>query len=205
MDYRNYNDNELVSFVEENHENARDILFEKYRPLIVGTANKMHRSCKYNGLEINDLIQEGFLGLSNAITHYNENKDTSFYTFAKTCIERRMISLIISTKRLKHKILNESLSLEGSDDDSSNVGLEIFLGDTNNNPENVLLYNETKIELINNIKSRLTDFEEQVFELKINNFNYREIAAILDRTPKAIDNALQRIKIKAREELSVKN
>ena len=92
----------------------------------MGTANKMHRSCKYNGLEINDLIQEGFLGLSNAITHYNENKDTSFYTFAKTCIERRMISLIISTKRLKHKILNESLSLEGSDDDSSNVGLEIF-------------------------------------------------------------------------------
>ena len=80
-----------------------------------------------------------------------------------------------------------------------------FLGDTNNNPENVLLYNETKIELINNIKSRLTDFEEQVFELKINNFNYREIAAILDRTPKAIDNALQRIKNKAREELSVKN
>ncbi len=204
MDYRNYNDNELVSYIEEKHEDARDIMFEKYRPLIVSSANKMHKSCKYNGLEINDLIQEGFLGLSNAITHYSEQKDTSFYTFSKTCIERRMISLIISTKRLKHKILNESLSLEGSSDDSEGVGLELFLGDTNSDPENVLLYNEEKSELITNIKKRLTDFEEQVFELKINNFNYREIADILDKNPKAIDNALQRIKVKAKEELEIK-
>ncbi|MDD2181448.1 MAG: sigma-70 family RNA polymerase sigma factor [Bacilli bacterium] len=204
MNYRNYNDNELVSFVEENHEEAQDILFEKYKPFIVSTANKMQKTCKYNGLEINDLIQEGFLGLTNAIIHFNEQKDTSFYTFAKTCIERRMISLIISTKRLKHKILNESLSLDGNDDNDI-VGLETFLGDSNSDPENVLIYNEEKSELINNIKNKLTDFEEQVFELKINNFNYREIANILDRTPKAIDNALQRIKTKAKEELEIKS
>ncbi|MDD4547773.1 MAG: sigma-70 family RNA polymerase sigma factor [Bacilli bacterium] len=205
MNYRDYNDFELVSIISENNEEARNILFEKYKPFIIASANKMHKTCKYNGLEINDLIQEGFLGLSNAIIHYNEHKDTTFYTFAKTCIERKMISLIVSTKRLKHKILNESLSLEGNDEENSKVSLEHFLGDSNNDPENVIIREEEQEELIQSIKKRLTDFEEQVFELKINNFNYKEIADILGKNPKAIDNALQRIKIKAREELAIKN
>lgn len=203
MNYRDYNDNELISMIEENHEDARDILFEKYRPLIVSTANKMHKTGKYSGLEVNDLIQEGFIGLSNAMIHYNEQKDTSFYTFAKTCIERRMISLIVSTKRLKHKILNESLSLDDSINEYDDVSLEDFVGDSKSNPENILLNNESKEELIQKIKKHLTDFEEQVFELKINGFNYREIAEILDKTPKAVDNALQRIKIKIRKELQL--
>ncbi|NLM63126.1 MAG: sigma-70 family RNA polymerase sigma factor [Mollicutes bacterium] len=203
MKYRDYEDGELVSLIEENHEDAREILFEKYRPLIVSLANKMYKTCKYSGIEINDLIQEGFIGLSNAINHYNEHKNTSFYTYVRTCIERRMISLIVSTKRLKHKILNESLSLEETIKNSDDVSLEDFIGDSKTDPENIILNKETKQELITKIKMHLTDFEEQVFELKINGFNYREIAKILDKNPKAIDNALQRIKDKVRKVLEV--
>ena len=57
-------------------------------------------------------------------------------------------------------------------------------------------------ELIENIKSVLTDFEQQVFELKLSSFTYKEIAEILERDIKSIDNALQRIKIKIKEQLN---
>ncbi len=199
MYYRNFNDNELVMFVSENNEEAKTILFEKYRPLIISLANKMHKTTSYNGLEVNDFIQEGYIGLSNAMTYYSDDKDASFYTFAKTCIERRMISLIISTKRLKHKVLNESISLQANT--SENFSLEMLIGDSDVDPLNLILDNEAKDELINKIKDKLTDFEEQVFLLKINNFNYREIAQLLDKKPKAIDNALQRIKVKAKDSI----
>jgi len=199
MDYRNYNDSELLSYVNESEE-ANEIIYKKYEPLINSLARKMYKYCTNSGLELNDLIQEGMLGLSNAITHFSEQKDTTFYTFAKTCIERKIISTIVSTKRLKNKILNESLSLDSHDEDNS-VGLEVFISDNENNPERLIVDNENESELIKTIKLSLTDFENQVFDLKINNFNYKEIAEILDKKPKAIDNALQRIKIKVKEQL----
>mgnify|MGYP000925361872 CR=1 FL=1 len=201
MNYRDFNDNELLSYICENNEEANTILFKKYEPLINSIARKMYKYCKNTGLELNDLIQEGMLGLNLAINHYDEQKDTTFYTFAKKCIERKMLSMIIGAKRLKHKILNESLSLEGNINDSDSIGLEAFISDSKNDPELVIINNEEEAELINRIKKRLTDFECQVFELKICNFNYKEIAEILDKSPKAIDNALQRIKAKAKEEL----
>ncbi|NLL44715.1 MAG: sigma-70 family RNA polymerase sigma factor [Mollicutes bacterium] len=201
MNYRDFNDNELLSYICENNEEANTILFKKYEPLINSIARKMYKYCKNTGLELNDLIQEGMLGLNLAINHYDEQKDATFYTFAKKCIERKMLSMIIGAKRLKHKILNESLSLEGNINDSDSIGLEAFISDSKNDPELVIINNEEEAELINRIKKRLTDFECQVFELKICNFNYKEIAEILDKSPKAIDNALQRIKAKAKEEL----
>ena len=126
MNYRSFNDNELLSYICESNEEANTILFKKYEPLINSLAHKMFKYCKNSGLEVNDLIQEGMLGLNLAINHYDEQKDTTFFTFAKKCIERKMISMIMSTKRLKHKILNESLSLEADINDNSSVGLEAF-------------------------------------------------------------------------------
>ena len=41
MRYKEYNDYELLSFINEADEDANEILFEKYRPLIVSIATKM--------------------------------------------------------------------------------------------------------------------------------------------------------------------
>lgn len=199
MNYKDYNDFELLSYVCEQNENAKDVLFEKYNPLIVATANRFYCYCKNTGLELNDLIQEGMLGLNLAIDSFVDYKDTTFYTYAKTCIERKMISLIISARRQKHRMLNESLSLEGSMEDSSTSIFEKSLEDNSYNPENVLVDSETQDELIKKIYSALTNFEAQVAELKINGFDYREIAEILDKDLKSIDNALQRIRIKLKD------
>lgn len=196
MNYKDYNDFELLSYVSDNNEEASEVLFEKYRPLINATANRLYYYCKNTGLEINDLIQEGMLGLNLAINSFDNEKETSFYTYAKKCIERRIISVIVSSRRLKHKFLNESLSFEVNDEVSQSFIHEKNLEDNSYNPEEILVNSESFEELIKEVSSHLTEFEVQVFELKLNGFDYKEIAEILDKDTKSIDNALQRIKVK---------
>lgn len=199
MNYKDYNDNELIYFIGENNEEANDIIYTKYKPLIVSISKKLYPGFKNTGVEMNDLIQEGMLGLNQAVLNFKESKDNTFYTFAKTCIERKILSLLVSTKRQKHKILNESISLDFQDKDGEAVSLEEIIGNNTFDPEKVILDTELEEELMNKILEGLTELEEKVFILKINNFNYNEIAEILDTTPKKIDNTLQRIKTKIRK------
>ena len=111
---------------------------------------------------------------------------------------RRLVSVIIKSKRLKNKFLNESLSLEQVDDETE-IKLENFLGDNSYNPEQILINHELNKEMIEKVKESLTDLEKQVFDLKINDFTYKEIAEILEMNPKAVDNATQRIRNKIKE------
>lgn len=202
MNYRDYNDNELLSYIAENNEEASEILYKKYMPLVTNIAKKMYIYIRNTGIEVNDLIQEGMLGLSNAIHEYTEDKNTLFYTFAKTCIERKIITAVTAARRLKHKPLNESLPLEATKiTDDNLVFLEEIIGDNKDNPENMLLDSENFNEIISLAKKELTDFELQVFELRISDFGYKEIAEILEKDTKAIDNALQRIKMKLKKSL----
>lgn len=196
MNYKDYNDYEILSYIKEGNGEAIDVLFEKYHPLINATANRMLHYCKNTSLELNDLIQEGMLGLNLAIYSYDSNKDASFYTYARMCIERKIISLIVSSRRLKHRFLNESVSFELADSFDEVYENQKCLEDNSTNPENILVSSEREEELLNKAKEVLTDFEYQVFELKRNGFNYKEIAEILDKDSKAVDNAIQRIKSK---------
>lgn len=191
-----YNDRELLDYILDGNEEALTILYEKYEPYIVSQAKKFHAHAISSGLEVSDLKQEGMIALNEAIHGYKDAKDTTFYTFAITCIKRRLISSIIASKRLKHKFLNESVSLDQEGIDGATMSLDNLLVNENSNPEHVIISAEREQNLFHNLKSILTDFEYQVFELKYNNFQYREIAKLLDKEPKAVDNALQRIKIK---------
>ncbi len=197
MDYSDLNDYELIYYINENNEEANNIIIKKYEPLINSIASRMLQSCPYLGLEKSDLIQEGMIGLNHAIGYFNEQKDVSFYTYAKTCIERRLISVIVSAKRLKHRNLNESVSFDTEEDGS----LDYLLKDETSNPESIVLDKQETEDIIELVKEKLTDFEFQVFNLMLYYFNYREIAQILDKEPKQVDNAIQRIKVKVRDEI----
>jgi len=198
MDYSEYNDYELISYINEGNEQANNIIIKKYEPLINKIASKMIRYCSNTGLEKSDLVQEGMIGLNHAISYFKEQKEASFYTYSKTCIERRMISSIVSAKRLKHKILNESLSYDNEIEDMS---FESVFKDETMNPENIMVDIDSEYKLMENIKNNLTELEDQVFELMISGFSYREIADILDKEVKSIDNTIQRIRNKVKKEI----
>ena len=91
MNYKDYNDYELLSYIAENNEEANNIMIKKYEPLINKIAKKMISHCKNNGLELSDLVQEGMIGLNHAIEKYRERENILFYTYAKKCIERMLI------------------------------------------------------------------------------------------------------------------
>ena len=199
--YENLNDYELLDQVADN-EFATETLLEKYKPLIYGIAKKAYYTRQNTGLEMNDLIQEGMIGFSIAINTFDDQKKTTFFTYARTCIMRRVNSTIVAANRLKHQILNESISVEILDSET-NTDNQI-LSDTKNNPESLLIENENVQEIKKIIDSELTEFEKKVCDLKTSGFDYKEIAEILNKTPKSIDNAFSRIKAKIQKSLEKK-
>ena len=79
---KEYNDYELLYMISENNEEAEEILYNKYRPIVEMKASRYLKVGKKLGLESNDLIQEGLVGLNDAIKKYDNQKDTLFYSFA---------------------------------------------------------------------------------------------------------------------------
>ena len=168
-----YNDQELLDYINSGNEEALEIIYKKYEPFIDSKAKRYLKVNDRLGIDLNDLLQEGRLALNEAIKGFNSSMDTTFYTYATTCIERRMISFLISSNRLKHKILNESIPFE-QDDDSSSYSLENIIINDDNDPLNIVISNEREENFFMKIKQELTDFEYQVFELKYHNFNYKK-------------------------------
>ena len=66
-------------------------------------------------------------------------------------------------------------------------------------PEEIMISRENVIGMHERIKERLSKFEYQVLELYLKGYDYTQIAEKLGKQPKAIDNALQRIRSKVRE------
>lgn len=198
MNYKDFNDYELLDHIYSCNEDANEIMIYKYRPLTVNLAKKLIKYCN-GGIDLNDLIQEGLVGLNEAVNSFREDKETNFGTYAKLCIERRMYSLVKSTRTYKNKILNESISLE--DEDENNI--DRFLVDNRTNPSEMVEENDYQEKVLIELNNQLTDLEKQVFELKKNDFNYKEIAEILDKDPKVIDNTIQRIKAKLKKIMKV--
>ena len=192
MKYKEYNDSELISYIKEQNEEANEIIYEKYKPLIVSLAKKNIRI--YNkGLDISDLIAEGMLGLSNAIQLYNEENYSNFYSYAKKCIDTSMLNLIKSINSKKNMNFNEALSYDNTNDEYNIDGL---FEDNKNNPELLLIDNENNIEFETSLKDILTKLEYDVYRLKTKGYDNIEIAELLDKNKKDISNAVYRLKNK---------
>lgn len=190
MNYKDFNDFELLDYIYGQNEDANEILLYKYRPLIVSIAKKYQP--KDGTFDLNDLVQEGMLALNSAITNYNDSKNANFGTFAKLCIERRIANYIRSFRRDKNKVLSEAISYDLEEDNS----MDKFLADKSLEPLTMVTNLEDDKLLVEQINKDLTKLEQEVFHLKLKGYDYKEIAKRLNKSPKAIDNTIQRIKVK---------
>lgn len=196
MMYREENDYELLYLVSENNEEAKEIFFQKYKPFIVNKANHLYPYIKNKGYDLNDLIQEGMVGLSNAINDFNEQKNVKFISFANICIERQMLTFIRNITRQKHKLLNDSLSID-SDTDNRGIPLKDAISDDKNtNPEDSFISELEEKDLLDKVRTLLSDKEYEVFELRLYGFTYQEMAMLLGATEKSIEGTIRRIKEK---------
>ena len=190
MNYQKCTDEQLVRMSKNGDMLAVSALFERYRELL----EKMSKKLFLVGGDQEDVLQEGRLGLFMAINDYEEEKNDAFYPFAKLCISRQQIKAIEQSNRKKHQPLNSYVSIYGEHGEAP----EGLLGVTERSPEEILLDVETYGDLQSRLFSELSPMEKKVMLLQLQSYNYREIADILDKTPKTIDNAMQRIRNKAK-------
>lgn len=169
MNYKNYNDYELISMVRENNEFSYYSLFEKYKPIVKNISKEFYDRYSDYGYDYDDFIQEGYVGFQNALNKYDSSKGVLFYTFVELCIRRRLLSFTKNITLPKRNISNKYfVSLDDLDvrDNSVSLNDELDYEDTMNIIKDVLYSLDLKYTA--------------PFELKMNNFSLKEISTLLE-------------------------
>jgi len=200
--YEAETDEVLVEWILAGDSGAMDYLLNKYKNLVRSRA----RTLFLVGADKEDLIQEGMIGLYKAIRDFDVSKNVSFHNFAELCIHRQMYSAIKGSNTKKNQPLNNYISIDSMEvsEDRENP-LEQLLGlsfEKNKNPEQLVLDKEAADVLSYTLVGHLSEMEKQVLHFYMKDMNYSQIAAALGKEPKAVDNALQRIKKKLSQVLS---
>ncbi len=183
----------LLKSAQEGNEKSIEKLFSVYKPLV----NKIARSYFLTGGDIEDLVQEGMIGLFKAIKNFKQNKNTSFKTFATTCIKNQIQSAIRVASSEKNMILSTALSIEQPNViDDEDEEIEIVLPSPLPKPDEKIENKENFKEIARKIISTLSQLELKILIDYLKGYNYNEIALKNKITKKSVDNALSRIKNK---------
>ncbi len=198
-DIESLSDETLIELYRDNNLVAIEILILRYKTYV----RSILKTSYFVGSEKDDFIQEGMIGLFKAICDYNPSRKATFQTFANICIKRQISTAFKTMSRKKHLPLNTSVSLNQalSYEDEGEFTLIDTLTEEDT-PEDFVINNERYLALKEVMKQLLSDFEWTVISLYIDGKDYQQIAHILQKTPKSIDNALQRIKRKLSKELN---
>lgn len=194
VNYQNLQDEELIEQLRSGDERIMEFILTKYKPLVRKKANAMYLI----GGDTDDLIQEGMIGLFKAIRDYNKEKESSFYHFAELCISRQIYTVVEASNRKKHAPLNSYVSLYSGTNEEGVVLADSLTTGAMENPEQRMIDQENLVLFMEHLKERLSKMERQVLDLYLAGLNYQQIAEEMEKSPKAIDNALQRIKAKVR-------
>lgn len=194
--YETMKDEQLIRKLRDGETAITDFIMDKYKFMV----RKKARAMYLLGGENDDLIQEGMIGLFKAVRDYDLEQETSFYSFAELCVSRQMYTAIKNSQRQKHMPLNSYVSLyetDGVTEEGKQAPLiEMLQTAKDNNPEELFLDKEYFQMMEQTLKDKLSTLENRVLYLHLMGEDYRTIAKLLDKSPKSIDNALQRIKQK---------
>lgn len=192
--YENMSYEDLVMLVQRENDNMalEYIINNKCRSLI----RKKTRGYFILGADKEDVIQEGMVGLYKAIRDFDADKEVSFVSFAELCINRQIISAIKAAGRQKHSPLNLSVSMDRQVSDEDDCTYLDFISRSDINPEELVIGKESRKAMERAIVDALSKMEQMVLALYLKGKSYTEIAAIMGKEEKSIDNALQRIKKK---------
>lgn len=189
-------DEVLAGLAQAGDREAEDILIRRYVEMIRGKAHLYF----IVGADSEDVIQEGMIGLFKAIHDYSGNREATFKTFAELCINRQILTAVKTASRLKHQPLNDSVSLSTPVDETGGVTLEESLGgDMASNPEAVFMENTLSLLLTDENSTLFSSMERRVLKEYLAGKKYPEIAKLLGKSYKTIDNAMQRIRKKINE------
>ena len=197
--YDRMTDEQLLCDYKNGNQEIMDYLMVKYKSMV----RKKARAMYLLGGENEDLIQEGMIGLIKAVRDFDVTQKTSFSSFAELSVSRQMYSAFEASNRKKHLPLNSYVSLY---EDSEQVGegrslplIDTIESSKENDPEVLYFGKEYTEAFAEQLKELLSPLENHVLYLHLMGTDYRTIAELLGKSPKSVDNALQRIKTKAQK------
>ncbi|QHI72811.1 RNA polymerase sporulation sigma factor SigH [Aminipila terrae] len=198
--YNQINDEELATLAQAGDELAEETLIRKYKSVI---KNKSHLYF-VTGADSEDVMQEGMIGLFKAIRSYREGRNASFRTYAELCINRQILTAVRQATRMKYSPLNTSISI---DNKISDENYDVSIADTlysslEENPETIIIMKEKMQGLENEGKNFFSELESKVLVEFLQGKNYNDIGKLMNKTPKSIDNAIQRIRKKLENHLN---
>ena len=193
-DYDTCTDEELIARLRAGEREITDYLIDKYKSLVRTRARALYLV----GGDHEDLIQEGMIGLFKAIRDYREERETSFFHFAELCITRQIYSAIEASNRKKHAPLNSYVSFYSEVSEEGQPLAEYLESERSDNPEQRMIDQENFELFLKKVRQSLSKMECEVLDDYLSGLNYQQIAEKMKKSPKAIDNALQRIKTKIR-------
>ena len=193
-------DEQILNHIKEGNNLALDYLINKYKNFVCSKA----KTYFLIGGDKEDIIQEGMIGLFKAIRDFKDDKLVSFKSFAEICVTRQMITAIKTATRQKHMPLNSYISLNKPifEEDGERTLLDTINHETTSDPEQLFIGKEEMTNIEGKINEVLSPFELEVLYTYLQGISYQEIAKVLNKDVKAVDNALQRIKKKIEKFLS---
>ena len=192
--YEALSDEELSALARQGSRDAEEILVKRYTRLV----RQLSRPYYLAGGDSDDLIQEGMIGLMCGVREYDEEKPASFRTFAEICIRNRLYSAVRAAARDKHTPLNQSVPLEIPFFDGQSSCFGAMAGE---NPEDLIIGRERVQDALSDVRKQLSDFEAKILGYYLDGLTIREMAKAVLRSPKSVDNAVQRIRRKAARHL----
>lgn len=192
--FQSRSDEELCLSAARGDAGAENELVHRYGQLVRACARPLFLA----GGDSEDLIQEGMLGLLTAIRGFDRRRDAAFHTYAEICIRSRLRSAIRAAQGGKHFPLNHSVSFEPPLFDGTNA----HLFSSAESPEDVIIGREELKERLDALKGQLSELEAKILPPYLNGLSCGEIARLVGRPPKSVDNAIQRIRRKVARQFS---
>lgn len=191
--YETMTDDSILNLAKAGNESALNFIMDKYTNIVNMKASRFFAA----GIEKEDIIQEGMIGLYKAIQSYDGEKQNSFKSFANMCVERQLITVVKSANRQKNLPLNSAFSLNSPIyEDGETDAIEILDINLVEDPLDTIANKEYLNQMETKIDENLSNFEKKVFLHYKQGKSYNDIAKEMNTKVKSIDTALQRIKKK---------
>ena len=195
--YETFSDEQLCALAREEDRSAEEILVSRYTRLV----RQLSRPFYLAGGDSDDLIQEGMIGLICGMREYDVNRAASFRTYAETCIRNRLYSAVRAAARDKHSPLNQSVPLEIPffDSHTASFGAPLL---SQTNPEDLIIGREGIEDTLSGVRKQLSEFEAKILGYYLDGLTTREMATAVNKSPKSVDNAVQRVRRKIAQHLT---
>ena len=185
-------DEELVCRASEGDRGAEELLIHRYQSLVYRRAKPYFLP----GADKEDLLQEGMIGLCEAIHGFDREKHRAFAAFASMCVGRQILSAVKRYNRQKHVPLNSSLSLYATQGEEELTLMSRLPEESLPSMEELFISQEEHGQLRRLVEERLSPLEKQVLLLYLQGERYLDIAQRLGRSANGVDSAIQRIRRK---------